>query len=186
MCFGGEKMKLKEVFNKMKFWEGKGEDQYLDDEIDEKLDELEGEISNKDKKFFKKLNRRLIAAMVVAALFLSSVIGVISFKKVIAKTSEEMDVMTIQAVKQDVQKTLSATGTIISAEESTEFATTSGSYPIKEIYVKVGDVVKKGDPLYKLDMSTMEQTLSYQKQALSIQNQQNELAAQSAKSDCSK
>lgn len=134
----------------------------------------------KDMKLFKKINKKVVAAMVVAAILISSVAGFVSYKKVNAKANEAEEVITIPAVKQDIQKTLSATGTIISAEESTEFATTSGSYPVEEVYVKVGDVVKKGDPLYKLDMTSMQQTLSYQQQALSIQNQQNELAAQTA------
>ncbi|MDC7278537.1 efflux RND transporter periplasmic adaptor subunit [Butyrivibrio fibrisolvens] len=171
-------MKLKEVLNKIKFWEGKDLD--LDDEIDEKLDEVEGELSKKDKKFFKKLNKKVVAAMVIAAILISSIAGVASFKKASAKTNEEDMTITIPVAKQDIQKTLAATGTIISAEESTEFATTGGSYPVEEVYVKVGDVVKKGDPLYKLDMTSMEQQLSYQQQALNIQNQQNELAAQTA------
>ncbi len=134
----------------------------------------------KDMKLIKKLNKKVVAAMVVAAIIISSVVGFVSYKKVNAKANEEVETITIPAAKQDIEKTLSATGTIISAEESTEFATTGGSYPVEEVYVKVGDVVKKGDPLYKLDMTSMEQQLSYQQQALSIQNQQNQLAAQTA------
>ena len=127
-----------------------------------------------------KINKKLAAVMAISLIIIMAIAGVLGIRNVMAKTTDEEEVLTIQATKQDVQKTLSATGTIISAEESTEFATTSGSYPIEEIYVKVGDVVKKGDPLYKLDMTSMEQTLNYQQQALNIQNQQNELAAQSA------
>lgn len=171
-------MKLKELITKIKFWKGKDLD--LDDQIDDMCNEVEGELSEQDKIFFKKLNKKIVAAMVIAALLISAVAGVVSYKNVSAKTNEAGETITIPAAKQDIQKTLSATGTIISAEESTEFATTSGSYPIEEVYVKVGDVVKKGDPLYKLDMTSMEQTLSYQQQALNIQNQQNELAAQTA------
>ena len=170
-------MKLKEVINKLKFWDNE-EDQYLDDEIDESLDE---EISDKDKKAFKKLNKKVIAAMVSAALLISAIAGVsgVRYMKARAEETEEY-IPTVQVFRQDVQKTMSATGTIISAEESGQFATVSGSYPVQEVYVKVGDEVKKGDPLYKLDMTTMEETLSYQQQALNIQNQQNAISQDTA------
>ena len=119
--------------------------------------------------------------MVAAALIISAIVGVTGVKNVMAKNDEEENaIATVSVVKQDVQKTLSATGTIISAEESGQFATVTGSYPVEEVYVKVGDVVKKGDPLYKLDMSTMEETLSFQQQALDLQNQQNVISQQNA------
>ncbi|SFO61796.1 Multidrug resistance efflux pump [Pseudobutyrivibrio sp. JW11] len=127
------------------------------------------------------LNKKVVTCMIIAALVISSVAGVAGFKYVKAKENEaDSEAITIEVTKQNIEKTLSATGTIISAEESGQFATTTSSYPVEEVYVKVGDVVKKGDPLYKLDMTTMEQTLSYQQQALNIQNQQNEIAQQNA------
>ncbi len=169
-------MKLKNVLEKIKFWNK--EEEYLDEDIDESL---EGEPSDADKKFFKKLNKKIVAAMVAAALIISAIVGVTGVKNVMAKNDEEANnIATVSVVKQDVQKTLSATGTIISAEESGQFATVTGSYPVEEVYVKVGDVVKAGDPLYKLDMSTMEETLSFQQQALDLQNQQNAISQQNA------
>ena len=169
-------MKLKDILEKIKFWNK--EEEYLDEDLDESL---EGEPSDADKKFFKKLNKKIVAAMVAAALLISAFAGVTGVKHVMAKAdaAEEM-IATVPVVKQDVQKTLSATGTIISAQESGQFATVSGSYPVEEVYVKVGDEVKAGDPLYKLDMSTMEETLSYQQQALNLQNQQNAISQQNA------
>lgn len=169
-------MKLKNVLEKIKFWNK--EEEYLDEDLDESL---EGEPSDADKKFFKKLNKKIVAAMVAAALIISAIVGVTGVKNVMAKNDEEANnIATVSVVKQDVQKTLSATGTIISAEESGQFATVTGSYPVEEVYVKVGDVVKAGDPLYKLDMSTMEETLSFQQQALDLQNQQNAISQQNA------
>ncbi|WP_033154399.1 efflux RND transporter periplasmic adaptor subunit [Pseudobutyrivibrio ruminis] len=171
-------MKLKEILNKLNFTNKLYEEEFLDEEIDESLDE---EMSAKDRTFFKKMNKKVVACMIIAALVISSVAGVAGFKYVKAKGQDsESEPITIEATKQNIEKTLSATGTIISAEESGQFATTTSSYPVEEVYVKVGDVVKKGDPLYKLDMTTMEQTLSYQQQALNIQNQQNEISQQNA------
>lgn len=171
-------MKLKEILNKLNFTNKLYEEEFLDEEIDESLDE---EMSAKDKTFFKKINKKVVACMIIAALVISSVVGVAGFKYVKANAKEtDSEAITIEVTKQNIEKTLSATGTIISAEESGQFATTTGSYPVEEVYVKVGDVVKKGDPLYKLDMTTMEQTLSYQQEALNIQNQQNEISKQNA------
>ncbi len=171
-------VKLKEVLNKLNYTNKLYDEEFLDEEIDESLDE---EMSEKDKSFFKKINKKVVACMIIAALIISSVAGVAGFKYVKANAKEtESEAITIEVTKQNIEKTLSATGTIISAEESGQFATTSGTYPVEEVYVKVGDVVKKGDPLYKLDMTTMEQTLSYQQEALNIQNQQNEIAKQNA------
>ena len=171
-------MKLKEILNKIKFKEYDFEDEYLDDEIDASLDE---EMSTNDKKFFKRINKKIVAAMVAAAVLISAITGVSGVRYMMAQAKENEDLAsTVPVTKQDIQKTLSATGTIISAEESGQFATAAGSYPVEEVYVKVGDVVKKGDKLYKLDMSTMEETLSYQQEALNIQNQQNAISTENA------
>ena len=134
----------------------------------------------KIKELIKKLNKKVVAAIISAAILISAVAGVSVFKYQTAKAAGEGTIATVQPVKTDLQKTLSATGTIISAEESGQFASVSGTYPIEEVYVKVGDTVKKGDPLYKLDMTSMQQQLSYQQQALNIQNEQNQIAAETA------
>ncbi|SDI12061.1 Multidrug resistance efflux pump [Pseudobutyrivibrio sp. 49] len=140
----------------------------------------EGEMSEQDKSFFKRLNKKVVAAMVIAAVLLTTIIGATVIKNVKAGNTELPEILTVQAAKQDIQKTISATGTIISSEESSENASITGSYPVAEVYVKVGDVVKKGDPLYKLDMNSMKEQLSYQQQALSIQNQLDDISRQNA------
>ncbi len=128
-----------------------------------------------------KFSKKVVAAMVAAALIISTIAGVSGVKYMMAQAKEtEEEPITVTVIKQDVEKTLAATGTIISAEESGQFATVSGSYPVEEVYVKVGDEVKKGDPLYKLDMTSMEETLSYQQQALDLQNQQNAITQENA------
>ncbi|MBR4706802.1 MAG: efflux RND transporter periplasmic adaptor subunit [Pseudobutyrivibrio sp.] len=126
--------------------------------------------------------KRKVIAIVAALIVLTGTVSVFVVRNMqaAAKNSKE-EILTTSVMKQDVQKTLAATGTIISAEESGQFATVSGSYPVEEVYVKVGDVVKKGDPLYKLDMTSMRETLSYQKQALDIQTKQNQLSEVQAK-----
>ena len=94
-------MKLKDILEKIKFWNK--EEEYLDEDLDESL---EGEPSDADKKFFKKLNKKIVAAMVAAALLISAFAGVTGVKHVMAKAdaAEEM-IATVPVVKQDVQKT---------------------------------------------------------------------------------
>lgn len=169
-------MKIKEVLQKLKLGNKIFEEDYLDDDMDEELEEEE-ELSRKDKRALKKFNKKVIAAMVAAAILISAIVGGVKMKEVLAKNDAPQEPVTVTATKQDIQKTITATGSIISAQEETAFATTSGSYPISEVYVKVGDVVKKGDPLYKLDMTTMQETLKYQQEALSLQNQQNAISS---------
>lgn len=125
-----------------------------------------------------------VIAVVAAAIVITGTVGAFVVRNMQTSEKEnEEEILTTTVMRQDVQKTLAATGTIISAEESGQFATVSGSYPVEEVYVKVGDVVKKGDKLYKLDMTSLQETLSYQKQALDIQNKQNALSEAQAKKD---
>lgn len=130
----------------------------------------------------KKLITGIIAAVVVVAVA-SSII----YMKVLKPSQvTTLPPQTITVSKQDVQKTLSATGSIISSEESTALASTTSTYPVAEVYVKIGDVVKAGDPLYKLDMSSTELDLDYQQKAISLQNKKNDLAMASAQTDLDK
>ncbi len=129
---------------------------------------------------FKKLNRRIVAVVIVTSILLSGAGGAVAFKYVKAGSDGDSGILTTTVTTTSIEKTLSATGTLISSEESGQFATTTSSYPVEEVYVKVGDIVKKGDALYKLDMSSMEETLAYQQEALSIQNQQNQISSDNA------
>ncbi len=47
------------------------------------------------------------------------------------------------------------------------------TYPIKEVFVKVGDSVKAGDRLYTLDMTDVENDIALAQKKLSIEQQQN-------------
>lgn len=98
------------------------------------------------------------------------------------------------AVVTSIEETYAATGRIASGKEtgageaaaaaasgsasagSTQAAGTSSlsagdasGYPVKEIYVKVGDTVKKGDPLYSLDMSDLEDQIALNQKKLALQ-----------------
>ena len=52
-------------------------------------------------------------------------------------------------------------------------STDAADYPVKEVYVKVGDRVKKGDPLYALDMSELEDQIALNQKKLALQEKSN-------------
>ncbi|MDD5848325.1 MAG: efflux RND transporter periplasmic adaptor subunit [Firmicutes bacterium] len=73
-----------------------------------------------------------------------------------------------------VQTSASSSGSTAGTSSSTTTGTTSAgtdSYPVKEVYVKVGDQVKKGDPLYSLDMSELEDQIALDQKKLALQQQ---------------
>ena len=135
-------------------------------------------MSNSDRT--KKFNGKLIAIILIVVVAIGAVGWGVYDKVLCAKEVEEIPPQTVEVSKGTIEQTITATGSIISAAETTAFASTVTSYPVAEVYVKIGDVVKEGDPLYKLDMSSTATKLSYQQQALNIQQQQNDLAAANA------
>ncbi|MCR5272726.1 MAG: efflux RND transporter periplasmic adaptor subunit [Lachnospiraceae bacterium] len=125
---------------------------------------------------FLKSHKKAIAGALAAVLVVSAAGGFGVAKTMGAQsTEEEVATVTIPVTKQNLEKTLNATGTIISCEESSVTANTTESYPVAEVYVKVGDVVKKGDALYKLDMSSFEEELEYKKKAAELDAQSKAL-----------
>ncbi len=100
------------------------------------------------------------------------------------------------AVTTSIEQTYAATGKIAAGKEAgtgaaastasssdSTSATAAGTaslsgtdaadYPVKEVYVKVGDRVKKGDPLYALDMSELEDQIALNQKKLALQEKSN-------------
>lgn len=88
------------------------------------------------------------------------------------------------AATQDIESTYQAAGKFYSIQESVanaqQGAADATSYPVKEIYVKVGDAVKKGDPLYSLDMSSVESDIAANEEKLALQEQANSISQNAA------
>ena len=86
---------------------------------------------------------------------------------------------TASVERMDIEKVYNASGTVISAQETTENARQdSGSasgYLVKDVLVKVGDRVSKGDTLYTIDMSDTEQELAMSRQKLANTQAQNSI-----------
>ncbi|MCR5468879.1 MAG: efflux RND transporter periplasmic adaptor subunit [Lachnospiraceae bacterium] len=123
-----------------------------------------------------KSHKKIAAVIIAAALVLSVAGGFGVATSVGAKNiEEEVTVSTVPVTVENLEKTLSATGALISAEESSVASTTEEKYPVAEIYVKIGDVVKKGDPLYRLDMTAFEEQMEYKKKEAALAEQSKAL-----------
>lgn len=72
--------------------------------------------------------------------------------------------------RSDVSDTISATGTVESLDSQKVYS--SLSYPVKELYVQVGDTVKAGDLLCVLDSTELEKAIQSKELALQSANLQ--------------
>lgn len=134
------------------------------------------------KKWFKKHKKgTIILSVVVVAAIAAAVIlpktllkGKGSTQKMQAKQN------TIQLSKMDLTSSISATGTLESANSKTVSASVS-NVKIKKVLVSEGDTVKKGQSLVTFDESELQTTLSDAKERLSDTITQNASQLKSAK-----
>ena len=134
------------------------------------------------KKWFKKHKKgTIILSVVVLAAIAAAVIlpktllkGKGSTQKMQAKQN------TIQLSKMDLTSSISATGTLESANSKTVSASVS-NFKIKKVLVSEGDTVKKGQSLVTFDESELQTTLSDAKESLSDTITQNASQLKSAK-----
>ena len=134
------------------------------------------------KKWFKKHKKgTIILSVVVLAAIAAAVIlpktllkGKGSTQKMQAKQN------TIQLSKMDLTSSISATGTLESANSKTVSASVS-NVKIKKVLVSEGDTVKKGQSLVTFDESELQTTLSDAKESLSDTITQNASQLKSAK-----
>lgn len=134
------------------------------------------------KKWFKKHKKgTIILSVVVVAAIAAAVIlpktllkGKGSTQKMQAKQN------TIQLSKMDLTSSISATGTLESANSKTVSASVS-NVKIKKVLVSEGDTVKKGQSLVTFDESELQTTLSDAKESLSDTITQNASQLKSAK-----
>ena len=95
--------------------------------------------------------------------------------------SKATEVRVTALEKQDLEKTVSATGTVYSTNTVEVYS--NMNYPVKTVNVQVGDKVNEGDVLCELDMSALESDISQRQASVwSSQSSANQNLA-SAKSD---
>lgn len=134
------------------------------------------------KKWFKKHKKgTIILSVVVVAAIAAAVI----LPKTLLKGKESTQKMqakqnTIQLSKMDLTSSISATGTLESANSKTVSASVS-NVKIKKVLVSEGDTVKKGQSLVTFDESELQTTLSDAKESLSDTITQNASQLKSAK-----
>lgn len=134
------------------------------------------------KKWFKKHKKGTIILSVVV---LAAIAAAVILPKTLLKGKESTQKMqakqnTIQLSKMDLTSSISATGTLESANSKTVSASVS-NVKIKKVLVSEGDTVKKGQSLVTFDESELQTTLSDAKESLSDTITQNASQLKSAK-----
>lgn len=102
----------------------------------------------------KKKKRRKAPAIIAVIVVLFLVLRIVSCS--VAGNQMAM-VTTTQALRGDLQESISTSGTVLSEEVKVIFAPVNGT--LAEVNVEAGDAVKAGDILVSYDMEQMERTL---------------------------
>ena len=123
-------------------------------------------------------NRKRVITIITAAAVICAVSGAaVWHQRVQAQAAQEEEkeaVTTVTVSSTDVEKTLSLTGTLVSASEDNA-NTSLTDVPVKEVRVKIGDTVNRGDVLYTLDTTELQRNLEAAEKSLSIAEAQNKL-----------
>ena len=117
----------------------------------------------------------IILAIVIGA-------GVVAFKAKAKGSEENMEQVTetVPLEKQDLEKSISVTGTIASNSQKV-LSSEATDTKVTEINVTVGDMVKKGDVIAKLDRTNLEIKLHAAETALKVAKQKAQLEINGAK-----
>lgn len=78
----------------------------------------------------------------------------------------------------DLRSTISATGTVASADSNTVYSTMA--YPVMAVHVEVGDYVRKGDLLAELDGQSIQNQITSQELSLDLSNQSSQQQVKAA------
>lgn len=115
-----------------------------------------------------KLKRHKVLFIILLVVIIAIVVGSILFINLRPSTGKNVakqkkNVITLD--KQDLTKSISATGTVESADSKTVSASVN-NLTIKKVKVKVGDQVEKGDTLVTFDKSDLSDALTDAKENL--------------------
>ncbi len=126
-----------------------------------------------------KFNRKkVVPVVVIAAVVLSA--GIVCFvKNANAKTDETPTVQTETVTVQDLTKSITLSGKIASAATYPVSAPLS-DVVVKNVNVKVGDRVNKGDVIAVLDGATIEASLKGAEESLSVEKEKQQLELKQA------
>ncbi len=115
------------------------------------------------KKWIKK--HKVLTSIICILLVIAIIIGCIFIvNKSKSSTANYAFIRTTTLSKGDIENSISATGTVESAETSS--VTTSLNYKIKSVNVAVGDSVKEGDIICTLDTTELESQIEREQENL--------------------
>lgn len=115
-----------------------------------------------------KIKRHKLLLIILLVVIIATVVGSILFINLRSSTRENtvnQKKNVVRLSKRDLTKSISATGTVKSADSKTVSANVN-NLTVKKVKVKVGDQVKKGDTLVTFDKSDLTDTLSDAKENL--------------------
>jgi HlyD family secretion protein len=108
-------------------------------------------------------NRLLLAA---AGVVLLAAAGYLVYTRVLSRPAETAQLQTVPVQRTNILATVNASGTVAAPNQARLTFKTSGI--VKEVYVKVGDVVKQGDPLAALDTTDLQAQVTQAEASLNI------------------
>jgi len=129
-------------------------------------------LPKKNKKTKRIVTIAVIVAVLAAVLILPGLLG--GGKEVPQLDLTDTTVLTYT----DLRSTISATGTVESAESTTVYSTVA--YPVMAVHVEVGDYVHEGDLLAELDDHSIQNQITSQEINLDLSTQSSNQQVQSA------
>ena len=140
--------------------------------------------NNNKERLTGKKRRPLIPVLTLAGVVVLLAGGFFIWKKFFSKPEEEFvpQPMMEAAVRMDVEKLYNSKGKLKSGKEISSGLDVADKtlVQVEDVYVKVGDMVKEGDVLYTLDMSSVENELALQQQKAQLQARLDALEASAA------
>lgn len=105
--------------------------------------------------------------ILIGAIIIAVITGGVVWRTSYANSQSQAAVQTITLKKTNLLDSILVSGTVVSSNSKNVYSK-AASYPVKEIYFKVGDKVKAGDVLAVLDTTTLE--LDIKQTELNIKN----------------
>ena len=133
----------------------------------------------KFRNFIKK--HKFFSTIIATVLILLIVFGILFIKGKQNSGSTYSYIRTTTLAKGNLDNSISATGTVESAEVSN--VTTALSYTVKSISVAVGDMVKTGDIICTLDTDELEEQIEKERSNIEKQNSSAQASYNTAKNE---